>query len=134
MEGRIPAGLSQAKGRRFGLTVGPAFLLAGFLLTNWRHQMVPGLIAWAGGGGLIFGALVAPGRLIPVERAWMRLALLISRVTTPIFMGVIYFLVITPVGLIMRISGHRPLTRRERDGSYWTVPSSGGRSDLTRQF
>jgi len=42
----------------------------------------------------------------------MRLALLLSRITTPIVMAVVYFVVITPVAFIMRVAGRDPMTRR----------------------
>ena len=45
----------------------------------------------------------------------MALALAISKITTPVFMGIMFFLVITPAGLLARLVGHRPLVpRRER--------------------
>ena len=49
------------------------------------------------GGALALAGLVVPRDLGPVERAWMGLAHPISKVTTPIFMGVMYFLVLTPI-------------------------------------
>jgi hypothetical protein len=53
-------------------------------------------------GGL---GLVAPNSLRLVYRFWMRFALLISKVTTPIILGVVFFLVIMPIGLIIRVFG-----------------------------
>ncbi len=83
---------------------------------------------------LAAGALI-PTRLGPVQRAWMGLAHAISRVTTPIFMAVIYFLVITPMGLLMRALGRNPLNRASVDGSFWvTRAPAEQRSDIERQF
>ena len=77
MAGRIPARLSPAEGRKFGFTVGLAFgVLAG--ITWWRDH--PLLMQVFGGLAVVLilaGALI-PGRLGPVYRAWMGLALLIS--------------------------------------------------------
>jgi hypothetical protein len=42
----------------------------------------------------------------------MRLALVLSRITTPIIMAVVYFVVITPVAFIMRLIGRDPMARR----------------------
>ena len=57
----------------------------------------------------------------PVERAWMGLAHAISKVTTPIVMGVMYLLVLTPVGLLRRRFGGNPLvhapSKRRATGS-----------------
>jgi Saxitoxin biosynthesis operon protein SxtJ len=88
------------------------------------------------GGVLVAGGLLVPGSLGPVYRSWMRLALMISKVTTPIIMGIVYLLVLTPTGLLLRLFGHRPLTRDRSARSYWIPRSApnGGRSDLRRQF
>jgi hypothetical protein len=83
---------------------------------------------------LAAGALI-PAKLAPVQRAWMSLAHLISRVTTPIFMAVVYFGVIAPIGLVMRAAGHRPLRRPATDGSFWVVRAvAEQRTDIERQF
>lgn len=60
------------------------------------------------------------------------LAAAISKVTAPIMMGVTYFLVMTPIGLLMRLFGRNPLRHRERNGGFWF--KAGGRSDLEDQF
>ena len=133
MENGIPAGLSPAEGRRFGLTVGLAFLALSLLLW-WRdHEAARNV---TGGLALLFmlGGLLVPSRMGPVFRAWMRVGLAISRVTTPIFMGAIFFLVITPVGLVARALGHRPLVR-EGPATFWLARAEGDRqSNLERQF
>jgi hypothetical protein len=134
LEARIPARLTPAEGRKFGLTVGGAFLVLSALLGLWRHRVIPATVTGVLGGLLVLAALAMPTRLGGVQRAWMGLAHMISKVTTPVFMGVVFFVVITPIGLLMRAVGRRTLVRPLRDGSYWTPPVSGGRSDLTRQF
>lgn len=133
MDARISAGLSQAECRRFGLVVGAAFLvLAGVLA--WRGHETAAWATAVPGVLLILGGLLAPLALRPVHRAWMGLALLLSRVTTPIVMALLYFLVLTPFGLAMRLVGHNPLVRATGD-SYWvTRPPERRRSNLTRPF
>jgi hypothetical protein len=71
------------------------------------------------GGILIIAGLLVPTILGPVNRAWMGLAHLLSKVTTPIFMGVVYFLVITPISLVMRLAGKNPLMHPEHGGGFW---------------
>lgn len=134
MEARIPARLSPAEGRKFGLTVGIAFLVLASLLHFWRHKETAAAVLGALGALLVLAALAVPTRLGPVQRAWMGLAHAISKVTTPIFMGVVFYLVITPIGILMRLVGRRSLVNRERDGGFWVAPASGGRSDIERQF
>ena len=130
----IPARLSAAEGRRFGLQVGAAFLVLAALLL-WREREIGAAILGGIGGLLMLAGLALPDRLGGVYAAWMGLARLLSKVTTPVFMGVVYFLVITPIGLLRRALGHQPLRRPTVNGSYFVVRSaSDRRSDLQRQF
>jgi hypothetical protein len=64
----------------------------------------------------------------------MGLAHAISKVTTPIFLSAVYFLVFTPIGLFMRLLGRNPMKHADRDGGFWVSSSSAGRSDLRNQF
>ena len=134
LETRVPARLSPAEGRKFGLTVGIAFLVLASLLHFWRHKETAAAVFSGLGALLVMAALAVPTYLGPVQRPWMGLAHAISKVTTPIFMGVVFFLVVTPIGLLMRLVGRRTLVHRERDGGFWVAPASGGRSDIERQF
>ena len=134
MEAGIPARLTPSQGRKFGLTVGIAFLLLAALLHFWRHRDAAAAVTGSVGLLLVVAALAVPTRLGPLERAWMGLARAISKVTTPVFMAVVFFIVVTPIGLLMRLLGRRVLLHRQRDGGFWAAPASGGRSDLQRQF
>ena len=117
-------------GRRFGLTVGIAFLVLAAIVV-WRGHAGPARGMAVLGGALAVSGLVIPRALRPVDAAWMKLAELLSKVTTPIFMGIVYYLVFTPVGLVRRALGAKPMTA-QGSGSVWQkhVPHS----DLTRQF
>lgn len=118
MADRIPARLSPAEGRRFGLTTGAAFLvLAGISL--WRHHQIAPRVLAALGGALVIAGLVLPGRLSGVYRAWMGFAHALSKVTTPIILGVIWYGVITPAGAIARLFGRNPIVHRAESGSYF---------------
>lgn len=92
------------------------------------------MYAFAGLGGLLVAAgLLMPGRMGPIHRAWMGFALAISKVTTPIFMGIVFFLVIMPVGLVMRLLGRNPIRHRPVNGSFWASHGEG-RGAMTNQF
>jgi hypothetical protein len=71
------------------------------------------------GGALVIAGLLVPTALGPVNRAWMGLAHLLSKVTTPIFMGVVYFVVLTPISLVMRLVGKNPLVHPAQDRGFW---------------
>ena len=134
MDTGVPARLTPAEGRKFGLLVGGAFLLLGVLL--WRRtHLTAAYVAATLAVALIVGGLAVPAQLGPVYRAWMALAKSISKVTTPVFMSVIFFLVLTPAGILVRLFGHRPLTRSRGGPSYWQSRAPGSRrGDLDHQF
>ena len=113
--------------------VGAAFaVLAG--IAWWRGHTLSWKVLGALAGALLLAGALIPSRLGPVQRGWMAFARRLSKVTTPIFMGIVYFLVITPIALIMRAVGRRPMEHAETDGSFWIRSPSGGRSDMERQF
>jgi Saxitoxin biosynthesis operon protein SxtJ len=135
LETGIPARLSPAEGRKFGLTVGGAFLVITAILW-WRGKH--GAVPFIGGlgGVLILGGLLAPTALGPVHRAWMGLAHLLSKVTTPIFMGLVYYVVLTPIGLGMRLAGKNPLVHPVQGQGFWFVrdAETPEPSRMERQF
>ena len=135
MARRIPTGLEAREGRKFGLTVGTAFLVLGGIAL-WRGRVLPTQILWGLGGLLILGAALLPAKLKPVERAWMAMALQISKVMTPIVMGIVYFLVLTPIALVMRSTRGNPLVHRTDATGYWFTKGEGqdAKSDMRRQF
>ena len=134
MAARIPAGLTRAEGRSFGTVVGGAFIvLAGILY--WRERAILSASLAGLGSVLVLAGLTVPTHLGPVRDAWMKLAHAISKVTTPIFMGIIFFVVIMPFGVLARAFGHRALVRKA-GLSAWVERSetTGRRSNLERQF
>ena len=133
MEKRIRARLTAREGRKFGLTVGIAFLVLTALVT-WRDHMTVATVTGSIGTLLILGGLLIPSHLGPVQAAWMGLAHLISKVTTPIFMGIVYFLVLAPVGMVMRLFGRNPMRHKPVEASLWKTRDSGRGHDLRRQF
>jgi hypothetical protein len=108
-----------APNRSFGLLFAGVFALIGLL------PLIFGGVArlWAIILAVVFliAALVFPGVLAPLNRLWMRFGLLLHRIVSPVVLGVMFFGVITPIGLVMRLLGKDPL-RLQLDkaaGSYW---------------
>ena len=128
-----PARLTPAEGRKFGLTLAAAFgVLAA--ITWWRGREYAPIVLGAVAGLFLLDGVLVPTRLGPVQRGWMGMAHAISKVTTPIFMGVVYFLVITPVGLLRRLFGANALRTAQGRASGWIDRRPTPRGDLTRQF
>jgi len=125
--------LTPQEGRKFGLTVGAAFAVLA-AIGFWRgHLIVPGALAMLGTLLALAGATI-PGRLGPVYHTWMRGAHAISKVTTPLFLSIVYLVVLTPSGLIMRALGRQPLRHPESKTGYWIEREPGQSSNLDRQF
>ncbi len=135
MARRVSTGLEAKEGRKFGLMVGTAFLVFGGIAL-WRGRVLLVQVLWGLGGVLILGAALLPAKLKPVERAWMAMALKISKVMTPIVMGIVYFLVLTPIAVLVRGLKGNPLVHGAIGKGYWFTKGVGqvAKSDMRRQF
>ena len=65
--------------------------------------------------------VAAPTLLTLPNRLWQRLGLLLNRVTSPVVLAILFYVVVTPMGLLMRAFGQDSLRRRRSDvaDSYW---------------
>lgn len=110
--------------REFGLIVGGTFvLLSAWWLYRGKFSSASS-IALPLGSLLIVLGLFWPRVLVWPNRGWMLLAEGLSFVTTRIILGIVFFLLITPIGLVKRLSGWDPLDRRGgRRSSYWRTYS-----------
>src|SRR5436190_1502393 len=109
------AGASRAELRRFGLTVGGVFLLLA-LASWWRAHVLPPRVLAALGLLLVGPGLVAPAALGPVRRVWLRAATLLGEVNSRVLLTVLFYLVIAPVGFVLRHLVRDPLDRSLADG------------------
>jgi len=112
--------------RSFGLVFAGFFvILAAY---NWWHQgrWWPAQIVIA--TAFLAVALLRPNILAPLNRMWTKLGLLMAMVVSPIVLGLLFFVVVIPVGLLMRLSGKDPLRLRDGSGagSYWIVRQPPG--------
>jgi hypothetical protein len=122
--------------RQFGLLTGG--LIAGlfglafpFLFTR-PYPVWP----WVIGGVLLAWALVLPASLASIYKYWMRFALILGWVNTRIILGIIFFLLITPFGLLMRLFTRDPMARKfDAKVTSYRVPSvTAPRENIRRPF
>ncbi|MBK9313225.1 MAG: hypothetical protein IPM55_03085 [Acidobacteria bacterium] len=107
--------------REFGLIVGIVLSLIGGWKVYHGNTGPVAISLLSLGLGLIVAGLLLPQLLVIPNRAWMRLAMLLSMITTPIMLGLIYFLLIMPIGVAKRMMGWDPLRRRAASAqSYWS--------------
>jgi len=95
---------------------------------------------WAFGVSAAFAlvSVVKPDLLAGANRLWMKFGLLLAKVVSPIALGVLFYLVFTPIGLLMRLTGKDPL-RLKFDAaapSYWIArdPPGPPPTSMTNQF
>lgn len=101
--------------REFGLTTGAIVGVLFGLFFPWVLERPIPRWPWVIFGILALMALAVPNALRPVYHGWMRFGHFMSRITTPVIMGIVFYLVITPMGLVMRIMGKDYMSRRLRD-------------------
>jgi predicted membrane metal-binding protein len=83
-------------------------------------------------------ALLWTAPLRPLNRAWLKLGLLLSKIVSPIVMMVLFYATVTPIGVLMRLAGKDPL-RLRRDAtaaSYWIPrePPGPAPDSMKQQF
>ena len=105
--------------RRFGLTISGGLFLLGLLSWFRGHTTVP-VLFWAIATVLFLLALIFPRLLLRIEKAWIGLALVLAWVNTRIILTFLFYAILTPIGMVMRLF-RDPLDRRLHDGrvSYW---------------
>jgi hypothetical protein len=122
--------------RSFGLVFAGFFAV--LTLHNWWRSGRAWPIELAIAAACLAVALVRPNLLNWPKRAWTKLGSLLGTIVTPIVMSLLFFLVVTPVGLLMRLAGKDSLRRRgPRPGdSYWIMrePPGPPGDSMSEQF
>lgn len=107
--------------RKFGLVVGGVFLGLG-LLFLLRHKSWWPWFVWPGAPLVVLGAIL-PRSLKWVYVAWMTLAMLMGAVVSTVLLVLLFFLVVTPIGLVARLTGKDFLSLKLQPAaaSYWIL-------------
>lgn len=136
IDSRNPA-YTASKGRKFAFTLAAAFAVLSSI-AYLRHRSMTFDVLVTIGGLMALAGLIIPAMLEPVEKAWMGLAHALSRVTTPIFMAIVYFVVLTPIAFVRRMAGGNPLIHKLEADSYWSPrvrsDAEASRRRMERQF
>jgi predicted membrane metal-binding protein len=84
--------------------------------------------ALAVAGAFFITALLMPVLLAPLNRLWFKFGMLLHRVVSPLVMGMLFYVVVTPTGFLMRLFGKRPLDLDfdPSASSYWTLRQPPG--------
>jgi len=109
--------------REFGLVTGGVVAGLFGLFFPWLLERSWPLWPWIVFAVLGTWGLVAPMSLQPVYRTWMRFGLMLSKVMTPLIMGIVFFLVITPFAIVLKLFGKDPMARKFDDSDSYRVPT-----------
>lgn len=122
--------------RALGLTFGVVFLIVG--LYPWLFGDAVRAWSIALSVAFVLTAFVVPRLLGPLNMLWTRFGLLLHRIVSPIVLGIMFFVVVTPIGLLMRSLGKDLLRlRMEREApTYWLErkPPGPKPDTLSNQF
>ena len=118
--------------RSFGIVFFMVFLLLAFYPLTYNGEtrvwsLIISLIF------LILGLLNSK-ILAPLNKLWFKFGIFLGKIISPLIMGIIFFLVVTPIGLIMRIFGKDVLNLKyNKNQSYW-IEKKGPKSKMKNQF
>ena len=135
LEPRVDRGPApESSDRSFGVVFAGVFAL----IACWPLWSAQSPRWWALGLAATFAlfAVVRPGILRPLNRAWLALGRLLHLVVSPLVMGAIFFLCVTPIGWIMRRRGKDVLSlaRRSDLSSYWITRDRAEAQSMKNQF
>ena len=118
--------------RSFGIVFFVVFLLIALYPLTYGGE----IRIWSVITSLIFlvSGLLNSKILTPLNKLWFKFGILLGKIISPVIMGIIFFLVVTPIGLIMRLLRKDVLNLRyNKNKSYW-IEKGGPKSKMKNQF
>lgn len=130
--------LDHAEIRQFGLILaGALVMLFGlFLPWLWGQENVPNWY-WTGAGVVAaLWALIAPSTMNAFYRAWLRITMVIGNGVNRIILGIVFFFVITPMAVVMKVLGKDPMQRTldRQASSYRKLRSASARIHMENPY
>ena len=118
--------------RNFGIVFSIVFLI----ISLWPMVSQNDIRMWSliiSGIFLVLG-LINSKLLLPLNKIWFKFGILLGNFIAPIVMGVVYFMVVTPTGLIMRLLGKDILNLKKNNKDTYWIEKDNSNSDLKNQF
>ena len=118
--------------RNFGIVFSVVFLL----IALWPLLKQNDVRIWSLIISIIFLilGLLNSNILLPLNKFWLRFGILLGNIVAPIVMGIVYFLVVTPTGLIMRILRKELLNLKKNNKNTYWIDKDNSNSNLKNQF
>ena len=129
----IKSKIKTSSNRNFGFVFFIVFLILGFWpITNGEEIRI-----WLVAISLIFLILgIMKSKLLtPLNQLWFKFGMILGAIVAPIIMGAVFFLVVTPIGIVMRLMGKDLLNKKydKKKKSYW-INRSNTKSSMKQQF
>lgn len=122
--------------KKFGLLIGAVLILGAFFLLWKQHTYY--IFSFISGIVFIILSFVWPSVLKPLQKAWMTLSIVMGFVMSKVIMAIIFYVMVTPIGLMGRLSGKKFLDLKldKNAASYWIdrTQTKTEKSDYERQF
>ena len=118
--------------RNFGIVFSIVFLI----ISLWPMLSQNDIRMWSliiSGIFLVLG-LINSKLLLPLNKIWFKFGILLGNFIAPIVMGVVYFMVVTPTGLIMRLLGKDLLNLKKNNKDTYWIEKDNSNNDLKNQF
>ena len=128
--------MSQNKNRSSNKSFGIVFFLVFFLIGIYPVFNSNDLRFWSLFLSLIFLilGLMNSKILTPLNRFWFKFGIFLGTIVSPFVMGVIFFLIVTPIGIIMKITGKDLLNLKYSNKNTYWIEKSGPKSSMKNQF
>ena len=118
--------------RNFGIVFFVVFLLIALypIVNNQNVNIWSLIIAFI----FFFLGIINSNLLNPLNKVWFKFGLLLGKFISPLVMGIIFFLVVTPTGLIMRLFRKDLLNLKYNENTSYWVEKNGPKSKMKNQF
>ena len=124
------------KNKENNKSFGILFFIVFLLIAIWPILNSETIRIWSIVISLLFLVLgiINSKTLTPLKKGWLKLGEILGKVISPIVMGFIYFIIITPIGILMRLLGKDLLNLKlNRTNSYW-IDKKDPKSKMKDQF
>ncbi|SDZ98149.1 SxtJ family membrane protein [Pedobacter hartonius] len=120
--------------RKFGLLMGAVFLLVTIYYGIMKHEFLPVLLAVS--AFFVCAALLMPRILYPLNWGWTKFSAILGMLNTWIILTLLYVVIITPLGLLMKALGKDALKLKlqKKTTTYWVKAAAVEGSSVKQQF
>lgn len=119
--------------RKFGITVGLVLIAIGFIFQLAWYNYTVYIIVGSIGAFLLLAGILFPNILLPIQKVWMAIAVLLGFVMTRVILSFLFYVVVTLVGFTAKLAGKDFLDRKidKSAKSYWNKRE---KTDYTKEL